>query len=409
MDEIEKNAKKIPEEIPADLISKGYGMIHVGNTLINPLKKIMRLLLIRDNKERLAKTPIMPRSPLSSNFKDIISIFEECMKKAIGEEKCALLTDNCSSLKMQGINLQMLGKNMQKKLFPAYYSPNNNVLVIKVGEGYDRSAIIGELMTVACTNRRSGENDTRNRERSQVKKGFEREDSIEKKSYGRELTTGYASLLSQRYFGSIYTPPYCDKPFYCMTGFYSSEYSISEIPVDLNYCIAAMIEQIVGREKMEAMFFSADYYDTRKNGNKYPEDSPSALIDELSKYDSIQNIRNLLISLDEFDPSKPQEGINIIKKVCEWAYIKQVKTHSDDMPAFYSTVPLGYYNTSIYEIEKEQDPQIRREKEEKAKEKFDKKKIQAEAKGSGMFTLSSNEINSQPGFPKAGESYRRIY
>ncbi len=301
-------------------------------------------------------------------FENEVRDFETVLDEKVGRNNCTLLVANLESLKIRGLVFQLPTEITGEIKFSSFYSAQNNEMLVRVGKKYNYSALIEELMMVAGTNRRTSS--------EEVKTGFNHKDY--RIRYGMGLTSGYASVLCYRYFQQKgYRPDYGQTPFFCMAAPYNVNYTAEkEIPVNLEFCIASMIEQIVGKETMENMFFTA-------NSNK--------LIEELGKYDSIDNVRRFLIELDEYKSNTPELAHHLLLTVSQWFYIKQVRERQSLSEGFHSPNSLLEFQSKIpnfYSYEGNVYP-------------IDKTKLREEAKVYGEQALITFEKNNTPGFPRA--------
>jgi len=382
------------QEMPVNLYDLGYSFVHACERMFGVSKDNVKLVKnpeVIDEKLYIPsiRDGVVARIPY--RFRGAVEWFDGKLSHVVGSEKASQFSTNRRSLKIRGIAYQFPSGRTGEPKFSAFYRAQLNEMYVRVGDGYDPSAFVEEMMQVAATNRRGVEID----DKREVKTGFNCKDHTGR--YGMSLTSGYGSLLCNRYFSEDgYKPPCDDSYFCCLATPYNVNYGEREIKANLEFSIAAMIEQIVGREKMEKMFFSSDHYVEKDNHKPYTNEEPSALIDELLQYDSIENVRKFLQDLDAYSNNDLGQANNLLEKVSEWFYIKQKQTgdyardgsfHSEAFYTFQNTIPnaiVYHANNGAY-----------------VRQDLIKDNIRRRAEARAEITMYVNAINNRPGFPKA--------
>lgn len=232
------------------LSSKIGGVISDNVSLYKEFKdkKIVdiRKPIILPNTQKLNKEKIL-KVELSKQVVEFIKVLHE---------KLPYVNFSYLHSKMENLNVVFknfkfynLKFNIQKG---GDYSPVKNV--IRVQKETSLNSIDHELFHVAS----SFYDKTRNISFS----GFRQ--TTNENNIGEGLNEGYTQLLTERYFSDIHNV--CKGKVY---------------PVQVD--ISKYLEEIIGQKEMEKMYFNADLY---------------ALIKELEKYESKENIINFILNVD---------------------------------------------------------------------------------------------------------------
>lgn len=397
------------QQISVKIRDLGYSFIHafkrfVENKTTFSLKRESRYTNSKTTINSI-KDPVI--SDIPERFKGIVALFKEKINKVKGEELSNLFNVNWENLKIRGLAYQLPEEIVGEEKYDASYDCDENEIFVRVGKKYNPNAFLEQLMLVAGTNRRHYNGD-----KPEAKTGFVQNEY--KNKYGISLTNGYAKLLCYRYFRQFgYKPTHREPPFVCDLSIYSVLTNGREInyindrsvPVDLEFAIAGMIEQIVGREKMEAMFFNAD----ARNNNLDPHFDyvSSSLISELSKYDDTTSIRIFLEQLDAYSKGQTMDAFELLTKVYEWFFRNQLM---NGVKINYS--PYSNSERSIYEFNNK-IPNQYPHYDERTGLIFPytlKEDIKCRAINRWeMFGEKRAMGNSAPGFPKAYDSDQSGY
>ncbi|MBR1386733.1 MAG: hypothetical protein IJ568_07880 [Bacilli bacterium] len=177
--------------------------------------------------------------------------FYNIMINNFNKEDLVLLNYNIKTLVINYSSLKFESFNAHAKIKGIYNSEHN---IIKISKDYIDESIYHEFLHMASSYFTKDRIDHSGLSQTRITKN----DFI---NIGSTLNEGYTEVLNKRYFqDELYTSVY---PF---------ESFISEL-----------IEEIIGKRKMEKMYLSADL-----NG----------FINELSKYDDKENVIDLIKSLD---------------------------------------------------------------------------------------------------------------
>lgn len=227
------------------------------------LKKLLdkpKIVNYRINQtfKEISKLPVILPRPLlleqdheineSSNFpkiQNIVDIFEAKFPR----ENKHIINRNLASLKIDKMKVSVWAR-LWNQYFDAAYCPKINT--IKLGQ--NPKDLSHEMLHLASTyydgkNLHSGF-------------AFQRKEKGKLNEIGRGITEGYTSLLDLRYFQGD------DKK--------EDGYSIERNT-------AVILDMIIGRRKMQEMYFNADGY---------------SLVEELKEYDTEENVFKFLRSLD---------------------------------------------------------------------------------------------------------------
>ncbi len=223
---------------------------------INSIKDGIRLKKDFDTKniQKVLMTPEVSQKHFDvdknriSNFKNKLACLEAIIKitKNIQEDNLKNFYNNINELNI------VIKPTYSINGTRAYYKPENNTIYLSRSayEREDLETIIHELLHMASTICKNG----------MVYCGFSQKKKNSRKVIGASLTEGYTQLLTQR----IYK--------------YSSGYRYST-EVEIAKCL----ETIIGRERMENLYFNANL---------------KGLIEELAKYNSEQEALKFIKRVD---------------------------------------------------------------------------------------------------------------
>ena len=173
----------------------------------------------------------------------VYSIFIEELNKMFSRSNLKNFYNNINSLN--------IGKNLTGHIdgIEAYYKPENNTIYFG-RNGYNIEIVFHELLHMASTICKNG----------MIYCGFSQKKKYSRKVIGASLTEGYTQLLTRRMYKDTYEYRY---------------YTEVEI--------AKIIETIIGKEKMENLYFNANL---------------KGLVEELSKYSDEQETLKFIKRLD---------------------------------------------------------------------------------------------------------------
>jgi len=230
----------------------------------------------------------------NSKFINNIVNYYNTIKKEISHADLTIYKQNIKSLQISEVN------KLEKKNSLANYSTNDNKIQ-KLKKAPNK--VLNHELLHMSSSFQVGDS---------YYMGFSQyHDSEWQKKFGNGIDEGYATLLDQRYFEEFN---------------YSDKYEVLSI-------ISRMIELIVGQEKMETLYFSADLYN---------------LIETLKEYNSKSNIIKLINNMDLLLKC---DGNTIIEK---YYRKKSFKDISNFLIKTYTTKQLNLlYNKKIDEKESE--------------------------------------------------------
>lgn len=220
------------------------------------------------------------------SFNEIIFKFYKVLEDNFSHHNLSAFYRNLKDLKVRKRNyniLDLISMQLFQTLDAGSYNTNKNRLTVIDKASDDISSIVfHELLHMAST--------IETKQTTFV--GFHQENKITKKNIGMALNEGYTEYLNKKYFNSTLDTTYED------------EISIAE-----------RIEFIIGKDKMQELYFTANL-----NG----------LIDELSVYTSKEEAFDMIKTLDKIMTSKEKEESKRIKyseirKKLSKIYIEQQK------------------------------------------------------------------------------------
>ncbi len=230
-----------------------YSISQIKNIFISKrlMNSFSNFVLCRDydKEERTIILDEEPTNPIINN--PFLETFYNTMIKNFKKEDLALLDYNMKTLDINYSSLIFENYSTHAKIKGLYNSEHN---IIKVNKDYLDESIYHEFLHMASTFFTKDKIDHSGLSQTRVTK----DNFI---NIGHILNEGYTEVLNKRYFQ--------DESY---TSVYPFESFISEL-----------IEEIIGKRKMEKMYLSANL-----NG----------FINELSKYDDKENIIDLLKSID---------------------------------------------------------------------------------------------------------------
>ena len=315
----------------------------IGNSLIVTFYPLIELVRNHREKVRVQRqatidetvyglsSPISPIKDKPGNertkrFYGEMKDFSTILEKRVGEDKCKNFLNNIKSIKVYGVLFQPDCPFGLPEKISERYIPKYNELFVLVGKKFDYSSLLDGFMQVACRNSLgSGEMGF-----NYIYNGVE---------YGTALTSGYMSLLNLRYF---YEKGYKSPDIYNYFVFNRTErndnYSQDQtVHVSIEQCVAALIEEIVGAERMQEYFFGAK-----------SRDFIETVLPEFEFVDSQEKVRYLLAKLDNFPKFRPEVYGEIIFTVCKWFSAKHLKQRGmippEDLFSFKSKLPVAYFN-----------------------------------------------------------------
>ena len=246
--------------------------------------------LATNNKLKIKRVPLLGRTKLAKKirekniskerFAEFLSYFEQVLRYNFRGDLLHNFEDNIEDLEIDSTCFQ-LGDFLKKvNKYDGLYDIKKNKMYINIKDKSEINCIYHELFHLATTNRMIT---------SHLQTGFR---VIRNgRSIGLGLNEGYTDLMAYRYFGHVgYVPGY---------------------PVLYRY--AAALEQIVGKERMEPYYLSSN---------------PQALVNQLSRYDSTDNIIMFLQLLDgvvDLKEEVPVEGnrMNSITSILLKWYVRK--------------------------------------------------------------------------------------
>lgn len=186
----------------------------------------------------------------SERFANTVNNFSKTIEEKSSNINLAIFYKNLQSLKIKESNFSVI--NILNKNTETLGEYNNRRNSIRINKGEESNSLNHELLHMASTIKNG------NLTFSGFKQGNVDFKNLKASCIGNAFNEGYTELLAERYFGQ--GNEYREKKHY-----------------------ASLVEKIVGKEKMEQLYFSADL-----NG----------LIEELEHYESKDNIINFLDNLD---------------------------------------------------------------------------------------------------------------
>ena len=187
---------------------------------------------------------------VNSDFIDILNNFIKIMQENFSDDDLMNFYNNLSN-----VNIKVLSDKEKKSklhgLEKGIYSMDKNEIL--VDNNFVNIALFHELLHMAVTNC----------DENTFYSGFEQYDYPSGFELGCGLNEGYTEVIRQRYF-------YTDDDMYCKAYDYESR-------------IASLLEQIVGKDKMEKLYLNTNL---------------PGLIKELEKYSTKEETINFLTKLD---------------------------------------------------------------------------------------------------------------
>lgn len=226
---------------------------------------------------------------LSSPFYGYIVNFAKVLKEKFPEEDLQNFYRNLRTIKV--FNSNMFSENLfvssksDTKILGIYSAKRNSV---KINMDYIDRSIYHEFFHLASSRYENGV----------TYSGFSQENGKDM-VIGTALTEGYTELLNKRYF-------------------HDENYKCSYF---MEVCTASFIEKIVGKEKMESLYLNANL---------------PGLIDELSKYSSIEDVERFIKNSDMLfirgvPPETNQEMFNFNTKFMVTSYLNKIISEGKDM------------------------------------------------------------------------------
>lgn len=204
-----------------------------------------------DIKRLDKKFNIQVETSINDFLKVMLSIFKE--------EDLPLLFSN---LKTLSVKKYKLNDYIFLKNFDAYYSSNVNTITIHKNK---LNVIYHELFHMASS--------FYNKDNQMIFTGFE-QNNLFKKGIGKALNEGYTQILTERYFSEK------------LENVYNIEKSFAQV-----------IEMIVGKEKMQSLYFRADLPGLINEFQNYCNNDEIIKLlndlDILSKYSNKEKIKNV--------------------------------------------------------------------------------------------------------------------
>ena len=220
------------------------------------------------------------------NFNEIIYKFYQVLEENFSHNNLSAFYKNLKELKIKTRNyniLDLISMQLFHTIDAGEYSTNKNKLTVLEKESdYISSIVFHELLHMASTIETAQTTFT----------GFYQKSKKTKKNIGIALNEGYTEYLNKKYFNSH------------LETIFEEEISIAE-----------RIEFIIGKDKMQELYFTANL-----NG----------LIDEISIYTSKEDAFDLIKTLDKLMTSKEKEErkrpkYSEIRKKLSKIYIEQQK------------------------------------------------------------------------------------
>ena len=225
------------------------------------------------------------------SFDEIFYRFYQILEENFPHHNLSAFYTNLKSLRVKVRNyniMDLISLQLFQTLDAGSYNTNKNQLTVVNKKSYEVSSIIcHELLHMASTIESTNTTFV----------GFHQENKVTKKTIGVALNEGYTEYLNKKYFNSTLETTY-------------------ENEID----IAERIEFIIGKDKMQELYFNANL-----NG----------LIDELAKYTTVENAISIIKDLDKIMKSKEKQEIkeqkySEIRKNISKIYIEQQKQLLDE-------------------------------------------------------------------------------
>lgn len=218
------------------------------------------------------------------DFDEIFYMFYQILEDNFFQHNLAAFYTNLKSLKVRNYNIiDLISIQLFQTLDAGIYNTNKNKLTVINEKSTEISNIIcHELLHMASTIET----------KVSTFVGFHQKNKTTKKDIGVALNEGYTEYLNKKYFNSN------------LETAYENEIAIAE-----------KIEFIIGKDKMQELYFTANL-----NG----------LIEELSKYTTIENAIGIIKELDKVMKSKEKQDIkdqrySEIRKNISRIYVEQQK------------------------------------------------------------------------------------
>lgn len=247
---------------------------HISDGFILQKEKSLKNVTVKLPKEITSKKE-KRNEEYRQALKEDVSFFTARMEEKLPHVDLSLLKENLKDLSIEekkgfGIRNLIMGTIIVGK----YNVKSNKITVIK---GHHQESIHHELLHTASSIV----------DENTLFSGFS-QGRIGKKSFyiGDGLNEGYTSLLEERYFSDVHNPEYS----------YLIERSF-----------AKMVEGIVGKDEMESYYFKGDLYH---------------LVENLSQYDSQENILRFLKNLDIISNHLGTDESSIYKQACQQSLLE---------------------------------------------------------------------------------------
>ena len=238
-------------ELPLSVINlyEEFVSYLVDNKKIKPPKRSIV------GKTRLDRK-IKERCDSKTKFKEYINYFEYVLRGRFPKELLLNFEDNISDFKIYAVWFQLANIIKKETEYFGKYHPVKNIMIISVKDKESHFSIYHELFHLSSTNRMIID---------RIQTGFYVHKKNDDIGYG--LNEGYTDLLANRYFGNAG--------------------AILSYPLRAQYSYD--LEQIVGRDRMEELYLTAN---------------PKQLVKDLERYETIDNIVYFFRLLDNInDPN----------------------------------------------------------------------------------------------------------
>ena len=219
----------------------------VNYLMVNKNYKLSKIPLL--GKTKFAKR-MMEKNVSKIRFSEFLQYFERVLRSNFKEDWLHNFDDNIADLELISACFQLGDLLKKAPKYGGMYDIKKNRMIINIKDKNEFLSIYHELFHLASTNRMIT---------THIQTGFR----VVKNgiSTGLMLNEGYTDLMAYRYFGNVGAYP----------GY----------PLAFQYVSA--LEQIVGKEFMEKCYLSSN---------------PNALVHNLERYDSMDNIINFINLLD---------------------------------------------------------------------------------------------------------------
>jgi len=261
------NIKDAPEVVENLIIGAGVVLVYVTTSTL-----VKRLIICRDydtkHIKRIRKQPELIQKYHEVNldrinneeYKDALKAFSKKMIETLPKSNLINFYNNINKLK--------ISKSIQPILIRAAadYEPVTNEVQLGISAGIliDTNVLFHELMHMASSIYKNGVTYT----------GFSQRTHLGYSSIGMGLTEGYTQLLTERIFGI--------KPLY--------EPYLKEMEISQN------VEKIIGKDKMQELFFNADLKGLVKELGKYSSEQEALAfikkVDFITQYETRARIHS---------------------------------------------------------------------------------------------------------------------